>query len=125
LKKVLVVDDLKAARATVEMALEGIFQVFMAENGEDAMTIYEREEPQAVFLDYELPGALQGGDILKRFREQDSHVFIVMITGRRDLESRLLREGADYFLPKPFRMDQVKALLLNRWGEEGSKPSTL
>ena len=66
----------------------------------------------AVILDVMLP-RLNGFKVLESLRESGSSVPVLMLTARGELEDRLhgLRSGADYYLPKPFRMEELIACL--------------
>lgn len=65
-----------------------------------------------IVLDVMLP-SLDGFTILKRVRAEGVSTPILMLTARADLSSRVegLNLGADYYLPKPFEMDELVACI--------------
>ena len=66
----------------------------------------------AVILDVMLPG-LDGFAILERMRAEGLRTPVMMLTARGDLQDRVrgLQSGADYYLPKPFQMEELVACL--------------
>ena len=65
-----------------------------------------------VVLDVMLP-SLDGFSVLKTLREEKISTPVLMLTAKGDLESRIrgLNLGADYYLPKPFDMDELIACI--------------
>ena len=72
----------------------------------------ERERPDLVLLDHDLPG-LSGLRLLELLRERDRDATIVMLTGHGDipLAVEAMRLGAENFLSKPIDPDQLEAAL--------------
>ena len=66
----------------------------------------------AIILDVMLPG-MDGFAILDRVRAEGVKTPIMMLTARGDLQDRVrgLQGGADYYLPKPFQMEELVACL--------------
>ena len=66
----------------------------------------------AIILDVMLPG-MDGFAILERVRAAGVKTPIMMLTARGDLQDRVrgLQGGADYYLPKPFQMEELIACL--------------
>ena len=111
--RVLLIEDEKALSAAICKVLKSeqivVDAAFDGEEGlDDALTgIYD-----AIILDVMLP-KLDGFSVLRELRENGSAVPILMLTARAELEDRLrgLRGGADYYLPKPFQMEELIACL--------------
>jgi DNA-binding response OmpR family regulator len=63
-----------------------------------------------VILDLMLPGA-SGFDVLRRTRASGNYVPVLILTAKDDTEDRVrgLEEGADDYLAKPFRLDELLA----------------
>ena len=115
--KLLVVDDDRDLVELVEYALkrEG-YEVVRAYDGEAAVAAVEREKPDLVVLDINLP-KLAGFGVLERIRRADERIAVLMLSARQD-ENDILRGlqlGADDYLTKPFRpkelVARVKAIL--------------
>jgi DNA-binding response OmpR family regulator len=109
-KKVLVVDDepqiVKVVKAYLEKAG---FQVATAVNGPAALAVFEREKPDFMILDLNLPG-MDGLDVCRTVRRQ-SDIPILMLTARVEEMDKLigLEIGADDYVIKPFSPREVVA----------------
>jgi len=107
---VLVVDDdhkiLRLLR--IEFTAQG-FQVLMAERGNDALDLLERQRPDIVVLDIIMPG-MDGLEVLKRIREK-SGVPVILLTAKGTDSDKImgLELGADDYLPKPFNPEELTA----------------
>ncbi|MBI2325030.1 MAG: response regulator transcription factor [Chloroflexi bacterium] len=115
--KLLVVDDDRDLVELLDYALrrEG-YEVARAFDGESALGSFERDRPDLVVLDLNLP-KLAGFVVLERMRRADDHVAILILSARQD-ETDVLRGlqlGADDYISKPFRpkelVARVKAIL--------------
>lgn len=121
IKKILVVDDETKILDVVKSFLESKgYEVFTAENGKEAMGIFERESISLVVLDLMLPD-MTGENICMLLRQR-SRVPIIMLTAKVEEESVLegLTLGADDYIKKPFSLKELAAridVLLRRSGE--------
>lgn len=101
----LVVDDDATIRmiATQTLKQHG-FRILEASDGEQALAIVERNQPDLILLDVIMPG-INGYETCKRLRELDAgrHVPVLMLTGLDDLESinHAYEAGATDFAAKP------------------------
>ena len=128
-KKILVVDDepqiLKVLIAYLEKAG---YQVFSASDGISALSVFQKENPDFLILDLNLPG-MDGLDVCKAIR-RDSNIPILMLTARVEEADRLigLELGADDYVIKPFSPREVVArvkTILRRAAAETSKPEII
>lgn len=107
---ILVVDDeariVKLVRDYLERAG---FEVLTARDGETALQLARREQPDLIILDLMLPG-MDGLDICRLLR-QESSVPIIMLTARVEEVDRVvgLELGADDYVTKPFSPREVVA----------------
>ena len=107
MKKVLIVDDDPFIRKLIATTLEDVagFELLQASDGAEAVDMAEREQPEIVFLDVDMP-RLDGIEACARIRAQQAtaNATIVMLTAtsRGDNERRAEAAGADLFLTKPF-----------------------
>lgn len=124
-KKVLVVDDepqiLKVLKAYLEKAG---FQVISASDGKSTLSIFQRERPDFLILDLNLPG-MDGLEVCKAIR-RDSNVPILILTARVEEMDRLigLELGADDYVIKPFSPREVVArvkTIFRRTSSEATK----
>jgi diguanylate cyclase (GGDEF)-like protein/PAS domain S-box-containing protein len=103
--RVLIVDDEATARLLTRATLEQAgFSVMEAEDGEQALTVFERTQPDLVLLDVEMPGT-DGYTVCKTLRSwpRARHIPIIMVTGRDDVTSinQAYEAGATDFVSKP------------------------
>ncbi len=110
LKKILVVDDEQKIVEVVKSYLEhNNYQVFTAFNGNQAITEFERVNPDLIILDLMLPD-VSGEEVCQRLRKK-SNVPIIMLTAKVEEEDILkgLNIGADDYVLKPFSPKQLIA----------------
>ena len=109
-KKVLVIEDDVAIRATTSRAL-GNFGLDVASEGDGRQGLirFRREPFDVVLLDIMLP-SLDGIEICRQIR-QDSVVPVIMLTARTDTSDvvRGLEAGADDYVTKPFDIEELVA----------------
>lgn len=101
--KILLVDDDPDLLAVIAFAVQQAgFLVVKAADGEKALDVFEREEPDLAVLDINLP-RINGFELARRIRGR-SHIPIIMLTVRSEEEDvvRALGLGADDYLTKPF-----------------------
>ena len=114
-KKVLVVDDVKGIRFSLEQ--DGM-EVDCAYDGEEALNMVKDKEYDIILLDLMLP-KLNGLEVCQQIREF-SNVPIVMLTAKgEDMDKILgLEYGADDYITKPFNILEVKARSQGRGSRE-------
>jgi DNA-binding response OmpR family regulator len=127
--KILVVDDDPDLLALVAFALTNAgYAVVKAADAGPAIAAYDRELPNLVLLDINLPSG-SGFDVCRNIRDR-SQVPVMMLTARGEEEDlvRALELGADDYLTKPFSprtlLARVKALL-RRAGIESADTLTV
>lgn len=114
--KILIVDDDDELRELIGFALrQAGYLAIHAADGTAALHVWEREQPDLVILDVNLP-QLSGLDVCRTIRAESS-VPIMMLTVRSSEEDQVqgLDTGADDYLTKPFSprtlLARVRALL--------------
>lgn len=109
-EKILVVDDEAAVRRILETRLSMVgYDVVTATDGEEALQVFAREQPDLVVLDVMMPNG-DGYFTCKELRK-DSDVPIIMLTALGDVADRItgLQIGADDYLVKPFSPKELEA----------------
>jgi len=128
-KKILVVDDepniVKALKAYLEKAG---YRVVTAADGKDALAVFQKESPDFMILDLNLPG-MDGFEVCKAVRK-GSDIPILMLTARVEETDRLigLEIGADDYVIKPFSPREVVArvrVILRRSANSPGKPEMI
>ena len=107
LKRILVVEDQPDIRRLVQMSLEfEPYELHEAADGETALAMAARLQPDLVLLDVMMPGALDGLQVCARLRADPAlqATRIVLLSARTQPEDRQagLDAGADAYLAKPF-----------------------
>ena len=103
-------DDARTREALVDI-LEGEgYQVVAAEDGKQALCLFQEHGPDFVCLDIMMPG-LDGYQVCRRIREQDARVPVVFITAKgEEIDTVVgLELGADDYIVKPFGVREVIA----------------
>ena len=107
---VLIVDDEKMIRDAVSAYFTKMgCRTYQADNGRDALALFEKTPISFVILDLMLPG-MSGEDVCREIRKK-SRVPIIMLTAKTQEESILngLHIGADDYVTKPFSVKQLYA----------------
>ena len=111
--RLLLVEDDPRIAADIERALSAAgYVVETARDGEDAWFRGDTEDYGAIILDLGLPG-MDGLAVLKRWRANGRHMPVLVLTARASWAERVdgIDAGADDYLPKPFRIEELLARL--------------
>ena len=120
-EKVLVVDDEFEIRDLLSKFLtEEGYDVILASNGEEALELAQRENPQVILLDILMPG-FSGIETCRRLKAAEKTRFIpvIMATALWDTHAEAVEAGAEDFVTKPFPLEElsfrVKSILRVRY----------
>ncbi|RLB18527.1 MAG: hybrid sensor histidine kinase/response regulator [Deltaproteobacteria bacterium] len=105
---VLVVDDEKPIREGCERVLSGKgYDVFKAENGQQALETMARQPVDIVLLDLKMP-VMSGEEMLEIARQKYPDIPVIIITGHGTVDTAVecMKKGAYDFITKPFQIDQ-------------------
>ena len=108
-RTVLVVDDERNIRRTLDMILSGEgYTVICEEEGEAALKTAKEHSVDAVLLDIVMPG-LSGIEVLKALRQERPEAAVIMISGHGTVQDAVqaTRLGAYDFLEKPLSREKV------------------
>ena len=115
----MLVDDEEGIRKVLGISLSDIgYQVFTAENGEEALEIFRRENPPIVLTDIKMPG-MDGIELLRKIKHDNPDTEVIMITGHGDMELAIksLKYRAIDFVTKPIN-DDILEIALGRAHEK-------
>jgi two-component system, chemotaxis family, chemotaxis protein CheY len=116
MKTCLIVDDSSIIRKVARRILESLeFRIVEAENGEQAFESCQRELPDAILLDWNMP-KMDGYDFLRALRRLPGgdRPKVVFCTTENDVAhiARALQAGANEYIMKPFDKDIVQEKFL-------------
>lgn len=113
MEKILIIDDEEFIRETVNRVLrdEG-YQVIPAVDGRSALELVTSEEIDLALLDLNL-GSENGIDVLKKMKEADPELLVIVITGYGSVETAVesLKLGAFHYMKKPFKADALRLIV--------------
>ena len=98
----------------------------IARNGEELLELLEEmknkgEMADVILMDQRLPGKY-GIELIPEIRRICDDVKIIIVSGDDRIGERAIKAGADFFLLKPFGIDQLVAAVKSVMGESGRKP---
>jgi DNA-binding NtrC family response regulator len=104
----LVDDDLDFQEIVTDRLVALGYRVFAASNGQEGLALLEKEGPQIVLLDIEMPD-MNGLEVLKAMRTRAHDVTVVMLTAYGTIERAVqaMKQGAYDFIPKPFEPEHL------------------
>lgn len=112
--KLLIVDD----EADVTEFAKSFFkkrsiEVLTASGGAEALQIISQEKPDLVLLDVRM-GEMTGIEVLKKLREHQSGVKVIMVSGVEDEEivNEATALGAQGFIHKPLVLEELEKIVL-------------
>lgn len=109
MSNILIVDDEKNIRRSVEMILQSDeYTIFLAENGKEAVNLVHEKKMDLVFLDLLMP-EMNGIEVLKQVKEYDPDIIVVMMSGHGTIENAVeaVKLGAYDFIEKPLTKEKV------------------
>ena len=111
--QVMVVDDEPNIREGSQRILSRVgFDVLKASTGLEALNLLEKQTIPIVLLDLKMPG-MDGMEVLKRIRQLDIAIQVIVITGFATVETAIeaMKQGAYDFIPKPFEPEQLRIVV--------------
>jgi len=124
---VLVVDDQEDIVDVIQRGLsQAGHRVTSASSGEEGLEKASIDSFDVIVLDVMLPG-MSGFDVARELRGRGVTTPILMLTARDDEDDVIhgLRQGADGYLPKPFRIGELEARLLALKRRVGMEKNTV
>ncbi len=111
-RKVLVVDDEPGIRDSLRLLLENHYQVLVAEDGDAALNLAEKEIPDLVLLDLILP-KIDGIETLKALKAKLTQIPVIILTGTTTVKTAVqaMKYGAIDYLNKPFNVEELLGLI--------------
>ena len=114
--KILIVDDDKSICELLRdiFKKEG-YTIEEAISGNEAFLMFKSTNPDLVLLDVSMPG-MNGIELLKKIREINRKVFVVVISAHEDavLIKEAFELGAYDYIRKPFNVDYLRKSVLSK-----------
>ena len=112
----LIVEDNADIRAYIRGIFEDKYQIIEAANGKEGVAKATAQVPDVIISDLMMP-EMNGFEFCQKLKttQQTSHIPIVMLTAKADVESRIegFQLGADDYLIKPFNAPELQARVNN------------
>ena len=110
--QVLVIDDEIGPRESLRMLLKPNYQVHTADCVEAGLKLLKEKQPDTIVMDIRMPG-VNGIEGLRKIREIDPHLSVIMLTGFGALETakEALRLGANDYISKPFDTGEMRDII--------------
>ncbi|OKH25255.1 DNA-binding response regulator [Hydrococcus rivularis NIES-593] len=114
---ILIADDDPGIRLAVKDYLElAGYSVITAQNGQEALSLLETYHPYLLVSDIKMPGK-DGYDLVRQVRQRPEFRLlpVIFLTQRNTTEERIIgyQAGCDVYLPKPFAMEELGAVIRN------------
>jgi len=99
-------------RESLRMLLKPSYQVHTADSVERGLQLLTEKKPDAIVMDIRMPG-MTGIEGLRRIRQIDPHLSVIMLTGFGALETakEALRLGANDYISKPFDAREMREVI--------------
>lgn len=110
---ILIVDDEEAIRETLcDVLKKRGYDIFLASSGKETLDILKKSIIDLILLDIRLPD-VDGLEVLKKVREFDSEILVIMMTAYADIQTAVaaMKSGAYHYINKPFELDELKLLI--------------
>ena len=120
MNRVLIIEDEPRISSFLEKGLNSNgFMTFVAATGAEGLSLARTSEFDLVILDIGLPD-VDGFEVLAQFRTRDKKTPVVILTARDDVRDKVqgLEGGADDYVTKPFRFEDLLARVRARLREE-------
>lgn len=121
---ILVIDDMLTNLKIVESFLKPYYKVSLVKSGEQALKFMERNRPDLILLDIQMPG-MDGFETIRRLKENpdDRDIPVLFLTSQEDIDSRMrgFQLGATDFILKPFMPEMVLKVIASRLKKEEEK----
>ena len=113
--KLLIVDDeLDVREFAANLFRKRKFEVITAANGQEAIDLFEKENPSLILLDIKMEG-MNGLEVLTHIRKINKEVTVVMVTGKDPEEDESFKRckelGVADYIHKPLELDELERVV--------------
>jgi len=126
MNRILIVEDETRISSFLEKGLRAAgYTTTVVADGEDAALMADDREFDLLVLDLGLPG-IDGHEVLRRIRAAGQRMPVIILTARRSVDETVagLEGGADDYVTKPFRFEELLARVRVRLRTPGDPDAT-
>ncbi len=111
-RNILIVEDEAKMRRILEVNLRDRYNVLLASNGDDALSVVKGNEVNLILTDMKMPGK-DGISLLHDVKEFAPGIPVILITAYGTVESAVqaMREGAYDYILKPLKMNEIEVVV--------------
>ena len=127
MRRILIAEDEARIASFLEKGLRANgFTTTVTEDGRDALDLADSEDFDLLILDVGLPGR-DGFSVLRELRDRGRALPVIILTARDSVEDTVagLEGGADDYVPKPFRFEELLARVRARLREDRAPEPTV
>ncbi len=122
LKKVLIVDDEETLTWSMAKSLSkdrDKYEVIIANNGKEAISILKKNKVDLVITDIRMPD-INGLDLLVKIRKEYPEIKVIIMTayGSSDVQKEANRRGSIYYVEKPFEISDIRKIIVDLIGKK-------
>ncbi len=112
--KILVVEDEKNIRESLEASLSDGYDIKTASNAEDALEFIKSDVFELLITDIRLPG-MDGISLMRKFKEAYPQCPVIVITAFSSIQNAVeaMKAGANEYVPKPFSLEEIEIKVKN------------
>jgi len=112
MKQLLIVDDEQGSRQSLHAVFSGHYKVHLADSAKAAMAVLNDHRVDLVMLDYLMPD-MDGVALLKEIQARYPDIPFVMVSASSTVRPVVdaMRAGAFDFVPKPFDLQEIRAVV--------------
>jgi len=115
--KLLIVDDETDVREfAANFFRRRKVEVSTASSGEEAINLMDKHKPHLVLMDIKMDG-IDGIETLRRMREIDKEIKVIMVTGRKPEEEESFNKCREYgamdYIHKPLDLNELEKVVLS------------
>lgn len=110
-KKILICDDEEGIRESLKLILSDLYELMITDNSAQCLEFLENDKNIGlVLLDIKMP-KVSGLETLAAIKQKRRDVKVIMVTGYKsvDTASDAANLGADGYIVKPFRSEEILA----------------
>ena len=121
-RKILIVDDVDVMRQGIVDFLKDKFELYEAENGQQALEQIQKVLPDIIILDLEMP-VMGGSEFLDKIEEVlDSIPPVLILTSISTKRQETRKKGAQFYMDKPVDKDRLMTVIEHLLKTEATRP---